>query len=203
MTVSVRPEGDLYLVRHGETDWNRDGRFQGQSDVPLNRTGIEQARQCGRRLAALIAANAYPPGQPALICSPLRRARQTADEIATILAPRPVIPKTDAALTEIAFGQWEGLTTHEVKTAFPDDRKSRKRDRWNFVPPGGESFASRAPVLRNLLADIDRPTILVCHAGVIKICLYLLGATDLQSALVYPIFQDRIYAWSNRRLAEH
>lgn len=201
--VPVQPGGDLYLVRHGETDWNRGGRFQGRSDVPLNETGLEQARACGLRLAMLIQAQAYSPGLPSLICSPMLRARQSSDEICRILTPQQIDPIIDNALTEVSFGEWEGLTTHQVKSSFPDLRRARKLDRWNFTPPGGESFASRAPKIGNLLARIDQPTILVCHAGVIKICLYLLGATDLQSALIHPISQERVYTWSNRRLAAH
>lgn len=199
----VQPRGDLFLVRHGQTDWNRDGRFQGQSDIPLNEKGFEQARRCGRLLAGLVGAGTLEKERHQLFCSPLTRARQSADEICTILASRNIEPEPQPALTEVSFGEWEGLTTHEVKDAFPDHRKARKLDRWSFTPPGGESYASRAPEIGNLLAGIDRPTILVCHAGVIRICLYLLGAADLQSALTQPISQERIYTWSNRTLAAH
>lgn len=199
----VQPKADLHLVRHGETDWNRDGRFQGHSDIPLNEKGLEQARRCGRRLADLVGTGTLDKQHLQLLCSPMARARQSADEICRILATWNIEPKPKTALTEVSFGHWEGLTTHEVKEAFPEHRKARKLDRWRFTPPGGESYASRAPEIENLLAGIDRPTILVCHAGVIKICLYLLGAADLQSALTHPISQERIYTWSNRTLAAH
>ncbi|MCR9134426.1 MAG: histidine phosphatase family protein [Alphaproteobacteria bacterium] len=199
--ASVQPKGDVHLVRHGETDWNRDGRFQGHSDIPLNKKGREQARHCGRLLAGLFEEPARGGGIPVLYYSPLTRARQSADEIRKIMANQNVEAKPHPALTEVSFGNWEGLTTHEVKDEFPDHRRERKKDRWNFTPPGGESFAARAPEIGNLLASVDRPTIFVCHAGIIRICLYLLGAADLQSALAEPISQERIYTWSNRSLA--
>jgi probable phosphoglycerate mutase len=197
------PDSDLYLVRHGETDWNRTGRFQGRSDIPLNQTGQLQAHKIGLQLAELVETRSYTERQPRLICSPLLRARQTAEEIGNVLGRKVGDVEISDVLTEISFGEWEGLTTHEVKSSHPDERRARKQDRWNFVPPGGESFASRVPAIGKLLADIDQPTVLVCHAGVIKICLYLLGAIDRQSALINPISQDRIYSWSKRILAAH
>ena len=200
--VPVQPSADLYMIRHGQTDWNLEGRFQGRSDISLNATGLEQADKAGEQLAGLLKERELSSDDLMVLCSPMKRARQSAKEICQKLPGNPE-PKIEPVLTELSFGDWEGMTTLEVKAAFPEDRRERKKDRWGFAPPGGESFASRAPDIGNLLADIDRPTILVCHAGVIKICLYLLGAIDLQSSLTYPVSQDRIYMWSDRRLAAH
>ena len=191
---------DFYLIRHGETDWNVAGRFQGRSDVPMNAAGFKQARAAGERLSHLLSDIA---GRIAIISSPLLRTRQTAGEICRAFARSESDVEVTDALTEISLGDWEGMTTLEVKAAFPELRRARKQDRWNFAAPGGESYAARAPEIEAFLASIERPTVLVCHAGVIKICLYLLGAIDRQTAPVRQISHGKIYAWSKRRLAAH
>ncbi len=197
--VVVDPDTELYLIRHGETDWNRTGRFQGQSDVPMNATGIGQAHRIGRRLSQLV--TPQRANELDVVSSPLLRARQTADVVCQALGLDIGALRISDTLAELSFGEWEGLTTEEIKLAYPEHRRARKRDRWNVSAPGGESFGERIPELGLFLANIDRPTVLVCHAGVIRICLYLLGAVDRQSALISPISHDRIYVWSQGTLA--
>ena len=99
----------ILLVRHGETDWNRDRRVQGHTDVPLNETGREQARALAGELA----------GEPlaAVYSSDLSRALETATIVAE---PRSLAVTTLPALREKHFGTWEGLTDAEVLTRFPD-----------------------------------------------------------------------------------
>ena len=201
MTAAYLHTPDLFLIRHGETDWNLAGRFQGRSDVPMNDTGFEQARLAGERLSQMV--RLCVAERIDIVSSPLLRARQTAGEIYRAIDRGEDEIKVSEALGEISLGEWEGMTTHEVKSAFPALRRARKQDQWNFAPPGGESYADRTPEIGEFLAAIDRPSVLVCHAGVIKICLYLLGATDRQSAPVSRISHGNIYAWSKRRLAAH
>lgn len=98
----------IVLVRHGETDWNRDNRFQGHADPPLNDAGREQARVLAEELR----------GEPfaALYTSPLRRARETA----AILGPQLALePRADESLMEVDLGSWSGLTRSEVEARFP------------------------------------------------------------------------------------
>ncbi len=99
----------IALVRHGETDWNRERRFQGHADVPLNEAGLAQARE----LAASL------DGEPfsAVYTSPLRRASETAKIVATRLG---VEPRAHEALQEIDVGSWSGLTVTEVRARFPE-----------------------------------------------------------------------------------
>ena len=199
MTAAISDTPELFFVRHGETDWNRAGRFQGHTDVPMNDVGLQQAREAGERLRSLLSSDAIR--DIAIISSPLSRARQTAVEICSILSRQESAVEINDVLKEISHGDWEGMTTLEVKSAFPELRRARKTDRWNFSAPGGESYAARAPEVAGFLKEIDRPTVLVCHAGVIKICLYLLGAVDRQNAPVSTISHGKVYAWSKRRLA--
>lgn len=197
--VPLRPGVDLYLIRHGETDWNREGRFQGRTDVPLNPAGVEQARRAGSRLVHGMA----PERVAALevVSSPLLRARRSAVEICRRLGKNDEEIQIREELTELSFGEWEGLTTEEIKSGYRDHRRARRRDRWNIAAPGGESFGQRAPVLRRYLSGIERSSVLVCHAGVIKVCLCLMGVGDRETVLTTPISHHQIYLWSDGTLA--
>jgi probable phosphoglycerate mutase len=99
----------LVLIRHGETDWNRDNRFQGHADPPLNEAGQAQARALADELGA--------ERFGALYTSPLRRAAETAAILASELDLEPV---SDAALEEVDVGSWSGLTRDQVEERFPD-----------------------------------------------------------------------------------
>lgn len=99
----------IVLVRHGETDWNRDNRFQGRADPPLNDTGREQARALAAALSAESFAAAYT--------SPLQRAAETAAILAGALRVDAV---PDGSLMEVDVGSWSGLTRTEVEARFPE-----------------------------------------------------------------------------------
>jgi broad specificity phosphatase PhoE len=99
---------EFLLIRHGETDWNRDGRYQGHADPPLNEAGRAQAHELARRLAEV--------ELDAVYTSDLRRAAETAE---IIVAGRDVPLATDAGLREIDVGSWSGLTRAEIEQRFP------------------------------------------------------------------------------------
>ncbi|HUM14674.1 MAG TPA: histidine phosphatase family protein [Candidatus Nitrosotalea sp.] len=121
----------ILLLRHAETEWNRERRFQGRRDIPLSAAGREQARAAARLLAATPLA--------AVWSSPLARARETA---ALIAAPQTLAVQESEAFTEMAFGDWEGLTRDEVRARFPDAHsawaESPHEARW----PGAESLVA-------------------------------------------------------------
>lgn len=127
------PAAFLWLVRHGQTDWNLEGRYQGQSDVPLNASGWEQARALpalldGRQIAAIYS-------------SDLRRARDTAGVIAARLG-LPV--RVDERLREIRLGEWEGMLFSDIQARYPAEWQARQADALNARPPGGESVVEVA-----------------------------------------------------------
>lgn len=152
---------ELILIRHGETDWNRELRFQGQIDVPLNETGLEQARRVGERLAG--------EAVQQLVCSDLLRARQTAAAPAVRLALSPV---NDAALREQNFGVVDGMRAHDIQAQHPS-----AWERWvafdaDFAFDGGEStrqFHARvmAALLRLAAAHRGQTLAVVTHGGVL------------------------------------
>ena len=134
----------LVLVRHGETTWIREGRFQGRADPPLSETGLRQAARVGDRLADPGAAPALPipPGAPGIVLSsPLRRAAVVADGIA---AGYGVRPEHDPDLAEIDQGAWEGLTTAEVVSRYGPELAAWRRTPAAAHAPGGEPLVTAA-----------------------------------------------------------
>ena len=126
----------IYLVRHGETVANREGRWLGRSDSPLTPRGVEQSCAYADVLARLIPNRASVE----LYSSPLLRARRTASLIADRLALGPERCHISPALAEHAFGRWEGLTEEEIEVRFPGAQQARHREHWSYVVPGGESY---------------------------------------------------------------
>lgn len=159
----------LVLVRHGETDWNRENRFQGHADTPLNDAGRAQARELAERLLDEQVGVVYT--------SPLRRASETA----SIVAGRLGLEARDLeALREIDVGDWQGLTIDEVKAQYPE----RAGLGWHAGWPNGEThddLAARVvPVLVDLGTSHPGARVLgVTHAGPIRAA--LMAATDLSA----------------------
>ncbi|NPA06191.1 MAG: histidine phosphatase family protein [Chloroflexi bacterium] len=122
----------LLLVRHGETDWNREGRYQGQADPPLNARGRAQAHALGQRLQA----EGWRP--EVIYTSPLRRAAETAAILQTYL-PAPV--RVEPRLMEIHQGAWQGLLVDEIAQRWPQRFQAWETAPWTVRPPGGESLA--------------------------------------------------------------
>lgn len=155
----------LYLIRHAETLWNQEQRYQGQKDIPLSDEGRRQARLLARRLRA-IAARAPFDG---LWTSDLARARETAEIVGAALG---LAARAHAGLREIHFGAWEGLTFPEVVERYPESVEAYRRDPAATRPPGGESFldmqARAARALEEILASSGRRLILVAHGGTVK-----------------------------------
>jgi probable phosphoglycerate mutase len=155
----------LYLARHGETSWNREGRWQGHTDIALNDVGRDQARALGELLRG------HDIGR--IHSSDLQRARETAEMAAAILGVTELV--IDAELRERSFGIFEGLTRQECQERHPDLWTSYRSDP-RRVPPGAESqeaLADRmhAAVGRALARRHDadeQPVLVVSHGGSIR-----------------------------------
>ncbi len=180
--------GRLFLVRHGETDWNREGRLQGGQDIPLNALGRMQAVEVADRLRALKPAFA----ESAYVASPMQRARETM----TILRSELGLPveefRIDDSLRELTFGEWEGFTWREVRKSERELAQARERDKWGFVPPGGESYHMLAERIRPSLEAMAPDTVMVSHGGVARAVLALIGAVDPAEAAKVEIWQGKI-----------
>ncbi len=162
------PPGALFLARHGETDYNAQSRFQGRLAVPLN--GV------GRAQAAALAQRAAPLGFVALWCSPLARARETADIVAAVLA---LDPREDPRLVETDTGDWTDRPFAEIEAESPEALAAFRRADPDFAFPGGESFADQTARMMAALRDIGagpRPVLVVTHGMSIRLVCAALGA---------------------------
>lgn len=153
----------IFLARHGQTEYNDKGRFQGHLPVPLDETGRRQARELAHHLAQ----------RPwcALYASPLQRARETAEAVAEEIALEPLL---DARLAETDTGDWTDRPFDEVMAEDPEGFAAFRRADKDFRFPGGESFAEQYERVDAAIADIGKgklPAIVVCHRGVIRLAL--------------------------------
>lgn len=178
----------LYLIRHGETDFNAEKRLQGRRDIALNETGRQQAAASGLCLHSVL----HAPATLDYIASPLSRARETMEIIRTRLGLPVQHYRTDERLAEIAFGEWEGLSWNEIERAQPALYEARVADPVNFVPAGGENYPMVFERLGALLATVQRDTVLVAHAGILRSCLALLAGIELQLVPLIEIPQDQV-----------
>ena len=182
----------LYVIRHGETDWNREGRFQGSRDIPLNAKGHRQAARNAEALKAKLAGHRTTGDTPGFITSPLSRAKETATIVARTLAIDSARMHQDDRVQEMRFGTWEGRTAEELKTHAPHQLKERHRDPWHFRAEGGESYADLAGRLSFWLEGVERDTILVTHGGVCRVLRVLLLDDPIEELMRGPVPQDKV-----------
>ncbi len=165
----------VFLVRHGETEWNREGRFQGQSDIPLSDVGREQARALRARLSAIAErASLFDGAETAVVSSDLSRAVETATLGFGVPGREHQV---DAALREFRYGIFEGLTRADIDTRFPGQMLTWSRGNRHYAMDGGESRAhvftrAHAAVTRALAAFPHRQLVVVAHGGVIRQLLF-------------------------------
>jgi probable phosphoglycerate mutase len=181
----------LLFIRHGETDWNVAGRLQGQRDIPLNARGCDQAAAAGRTIRKIIRADATDRGLD-YVASPLGRARQTMELARATLGLPPQAYAIDARLMELSFGSWEGLTWPEVKALAPEAAVARETRKWDYAPPGGESYAMLALRIAPWLAELDGDTLVVSHGGVARVLMALIGGMAHERASISSIWQGRL-----------
>ena len=177
----------LIFIRHGETDWNREFRYQGQRDVPMNERGRRQAARNGRAVAGILA-----NGDWRLVSSPLGRSLETM-RVVLEAAGRPKQPfATDAALVEANYGDWEGLTIAEIEERRSAEARAREADKWGYAPPNGESYAMLSERVARWLASLDGPTFIVAHGGTLRALLHLLAGLPSHDAPHLAVPQDRV-----------
>jgi len=183
------PRPTIYFIRHGETDWNLEGRLQGQKDIPLNDLGRGQAEEAGRRLRNL----APNVEDLAYVASPMSRTRETMSLLRKAIGLDPDGYRLDERLVELTFGDWEGMTWKEVRRKEPQLAALRERDKWNYAPPGGgESYAMLTERVRPVLADLTRDTVLVAHGGVARAFLAVTCGVSTRDAASIDIWQGKV-----------
>lgn len=193
----------IYFIRHGETEWNAAGRFQGSKDIPLNGLGREQAAHAGGILSDLITRAGQLLDKLAFVASPLERARHTMELVREQLALPPDGFALDDRLREIGYGHWEGSTLPEMRTSHPDLFAERERDKWSVSPPGGESYASVTLRMRDWYDSLLSDTVAVSHGGTARALMVAVGVATPASAADLTIEQGAVYVFSGGQLAKY
>jgi probable phosphoglycerate mutase len=193
----------LYLVRHGETDWNAERRLQGQLDIPLNDRGRVQSARCGKILRALMAASGRTTEEFVFISSPLSRARETMEIVRAGLGLTPQPYVIDARLAEMSFGRWEGLTYEEVRARDRAGLAMRERDKWQFSPPDGESYAKLCARVGDWHAELAGDAIVAAHGGVARALTVVLGIRTQAQAPLGDIAQGVVYEFAPGFMRRH
>ncbi|MGI6308107.1 MAG: histidine phosphatase family protein [Dethiobacteria bacterium] len=177
--------GLIYLIRHGQTLWNKEEVFRGQSDIPLNDFGRRQAGAIAKELQEKKLKN------PIFFSSPLKRARETAEIAGSFL---PGISVSDVeALTDINFGEWQGQAREEIEKLYPELYRMWQENPAGVVFPGGEDLREVAARAEKAFMSIVREhpendVVIVTHRVVNKVLLSLLLCANLD--LFWKIRQD-------------
>ena len=177
----------LYVVRHGETDWNAAGRLQGQTDIPLNDIGRGQAHGNGLKLKRQLS----EPHALDFVASPLSRAYETMQLLRAGLGmPRDGFA-TDDRLKEISYGVCEGRSWPQLP---PIDSAgvARSKDPYNWRPDRGESYADLTARTRDWLDDIDRDSVVVTHGGITRTLRGIAVGIATEKIPTLKVPQDRV-----------
>ncbi|MGO9454579.1 MAG: histidine phosphatase family protein [Candidatus Binataceae bacterium] len=181
----------IYLTLHGETEWNRERRFQGQLDSPLTEHGVHQAQLMGATLRDVLGdSTGYT-----VVSSPLGRARRTAEIICEVLGIDSRQIETDARLAEINLGSWAGMTRNEVEARWRGALDDAGRYEWYFRSPDGETLDDITTRVRQWLSDTaarDR-VIAVSHGVTSRILRGLYGGIEQPQALMLEVSRDVVF----------
>jgi probable phosphoglycerate mutase len=181
----------FYLTLHGETEWNRERRFQGQLDSPLTDRGVEQAHLMGATLRELLGDSTGWT----IVSSPLGRARRTSEIICQVLGIPSREIETDSRLAEINLGSWAGLTRDEVAARWPGALDHSGRYDWYFRSPDGETLDAVSSRVRQWLSEAagrDR-MIAVSHGVTSRILRGLYGGIANSAALELEVSRDVVF----------
>jgi probable phosphoglycerate mutase len=185
-----RDGGAIYLVRHGETEWNAQGRFQGALDSPLTQRGRAQAELAGRILAAHLDP-AISLHAISLQVSPLARARETASLLRRhFTCAEPVL---ETRLREVSLGSWDGLDRVEIHAEWPGRLKGATPFDWYFRSPDGESCEKAAARLNAWLEERQGPVVAVSHGLTGRLLRGLYLGLSRDEALALPVPQDAVF----------
>jgi probable phosphoglycerate mutase len=183
---------EIYLIRHGETEWNAAGRFQGRLDSPLTDKGLAQARGCGRAIAQIgVRPNRF-------LSSPLGRTRETAHAIAAC-AELPNV-EFDARLAEVSLGSWDGLTMVDIDHQWPGLLDGSTPFDWFFRSPDGETFEAARARIESFLEELAGIAVIVSHGLIGRIIRGVYANLSMAEALALPVPQDVIWHLHDRRI---
>jgi broad specificity phosphatase PhoE len=193
----------LYFIRHGETDFNVAQRLQGRSETSLNARGRTQSWEIAGVLRDLFERERHRPSDFAYVSSPLLRARETMELLRAELGLDPKTYEIDDRLAEISYGEWEGFTLAEIQARDPGVLQRRERDKWDFRPPGGESYREVAGRVAAWYATVTRDTVLAAHGGVARALMANFHILPEEEATHADILHGVVYVFDGGTLARY
>ena len=197
------PAPVIYYIRHGETGWNAEGRFQGNKDIPLNDLGREQAVTAGKILGRVLAEDGRDVSALPFVSSPLGRARMTMELARGALNLPSADYSIDSRLREIGYGNWEGLTLPEMQLNDAATFASRNLNKWSVAAPGGESYESVTARMRDWFNSVTADTVTVAHGGTMRALMVARGVASEIEASETPIGQGVVYVFRGGRLEKY
>jgi probable phosphoglycerate mutase len=193
----------LYYVRHGETAWNAEGRLQGHLDSDLTAAGRAHADQSADILRDLIGRDGRKLDDFDYVASPLGRAQTTMRRLRAALGLDPERYRLDARLAEVSYGRWDGFTFPELRLREQEGLAARERDKWNYAPPDGESYADLLARVRAWHETVMRDSVVVAHGGTARALMVHLGIADPEKALAGLVEQGVVYLFGAGQLARY
>ena len=179
----------IYFLRHGETDWNAVQRYQGQTDIPLNAKGQGQAARNGQVLGKFLGTHAQAMD---FVASPLARASETMRIARREMGLDPSAFRMDARLQEQSYGHWEGHIWGELPKIDPKGYAAREKDKWNWQPRGGESYAMLSKRIAGWLGGVEADCVVASHGAVSRVLRGLVVATDVREQVELAVPQDKV-----------
>jgi broad specificity phosphatase PhoE len=193
----------IYYIRHGETEWNAEGKLQGTRDIPLNDLGRKQAAKAGAILADLFANDGRSDASLQFVASPLTRARSTMELVRRALRLPPDDYALDDRLREIGYGDWEGSTLAQMQALDPKLFAKRQAEKWTVSPPGGESYVAVQSRMNDWYNELTVDTVAVAHGGTARALMVVLGIETPASAADLTIEQGAVYVFSDGGLSKY
>jgi broad specificity phosphatase PhoE len=190
MTALVWPE--IYFIRHGETPWNAERRYQGRKDIPLNEKGKGQANQNGLTLAALFKARGLDPKAFEWHASPLNRTRDTMDRVRAGFDIHLPEVKFDVRLMEISFGVLEGELFEQLPANMAVAPGERDETYWDFRPENGENYRDVEARLEAFAAVLTGPSVVVAHGGIARTLRVLIEHAPIVEVINWAPPQDAV-----------
>ena len=186
----------MFLVLHGQTEWNRDGRLQGRGDSALTADGVRQVA----RSAAILRVHLAGPAR--IVASPLGRTRATAQLLADALGVRDVA--TDDRLKELHMGAWEGLTRLDIEQGWPTRAAMGGKSGWFFHAPDGETYAALAARVSGWLAEqhAHDDLIVVSHGLTGRVLRGLYAGLSPEESFALEVARDAPFHLAGGRIAK-
>jgi len=193
----------VYYVRHGETNFNVEARLQGRRDTVLNAHGRQQAAKSASVLHDLFARDGRKAQDFGYAASPLKRARETMEILRATLGLDPQGYEVDARLMEISYGEWEGRTLPEIEARTPGVLAERDREKWDFAPPGGESYRELTKRIGEWYAALTRDTVVVAHGGGVRALMALFQILPEDQATHAQVAQGVVYVFADGEMTRY